>query len=88
MHHLQIKIGALGDPPLFPLHANERLVEGELQTVGVLESGTTSGNTSLYCTVITNECRICFQMTLAMLHQIHAIATGADQRFREKRRNN
>jgi len=88
MHHVEVKIGALGDPPLFPLHAKEKLIEGELQTVGVLEAGTTNGNTSLYCTVRTNAGRVCFQLTLAMLQNITAIATGADKRFHEKRSNN
>lgn len=88
MNHVEIKIGALGDPPLFPLRAKEKLIEGELQTIGVLEAGTQSGNTSLFCTVHTTQGRVCFQLTLAMLQNITGIATGADQRFQEKRSNN
>lgn len=88
MHHVEVKIGALGDPPLFPLHAKEKLISGTLATVGVLEHGTTNGNTSLYCTVVTKDGRVCFQMTLAMFQNINGIATGADKRFKEKRSNN
>lgn len=88
MHHIEVKIGAVGDPPLFPQHAKEKLIKGELQTVGVLENGTVQGNTSLFCTVKTKEARVCFELTLSMLQHINGIATGADQRFKEKRSNN
>jgi len=88
MHHVEIKIGAVGDPPLFPQHSQENLISGTLETVGVLERGTVNGNTSLFCTVKTKEGRVCFQMTLAMFEWIHGIATGADKRFKEKLGNN
>lgn len=42
--HLNISIGAVGDPPLFPEFKPDS--EAEIYAVGILQSGTTKGRVS------------------------------------------
>jgi len=77
--HVDIRIGAVGDPPLFPEVSSE---DGQLVGLGILERGTTAGTTSCYLLIkLPNGRHVNAQLTGKMLLGIAGAVQGAMARF-------
>src|SRR5262245_37404774 len=77
MNPINVKIGAVGDPPLFPELGPKMVFEGEITHVGILQEGTTRGECSLGFNIQLPDGRYVFaQMTAGMLIMI--AAAGAE----------
>ena len=84
---LTIRIGAVGDPPLFPDVTLSG--SGNVTSVAILEQGMENGSTSVALYVTTDAGAIIFvDISAAMLLGIAAAVAGAVQRFEGGHGNN
>lgn len=79
---LDVKVVGLNDPPPWPEITD--CTPGNLEKVGGLQNGTQNGQTTLYFIIKTPTGHVSGQTTLALLDTLHAIAHGADKRFKEQ----
>lgn len=84
--NITIKIGAIGDPCLFP-HIKPKLV-AQITGVGILEAGMVGGGTSLMFLADSPHGYVAMEVSAAMLDTINAAAQGACARFRENAKRN
>lgn len=83
MYHVNVKIGAVGDPPLFPEYRDA--AEAELVAVAILEKGMQSGNASAGLFFKSDKGEIFVaQISASMLHTLGCGARGAKERFGDK----
>ena len=84
---LTIRIGAVGDPPLFP--GIMSTATGECFAVGILEKGMASGATSVSLHIVTDNGSIIFvEMSAGMVSGIAGAVAGAVRRFEGGHGNN
>lgn len=79
MTHITIRIGAVGDPVLFPELKPDS--EGELIAVGILEQGMTSGNTSIMLFIEHPDGLTTLQLSARVFESLASAVRGAMQRF-------
>lgn len=74
-----IKIGAVGDPPLFP---DPKVRRAMITGVGILEKGTQKGKTSISLVFEDLDgCRYSAQLAATLWEGISAALKGAKERF-------
>jgi hypothetical protein len=80
--HMTIKIGAVGDPPLYPEIGQLVQDHSVIESVGILEAGMQSGKTSLSFNVkLTNGRYVVAEMSAGMFLQLAGAVRGAVERF-------
>lgn len=81
MPHCNIKIGAVGDPVLFPEHAG-KTIEATLAGMGILENGTKDGRCAcgIYGQMPDGK-MVWIQVTARMFLGMAAAVRGATERF-------
>ena len=80
--HINIQIGAVGDPKLFPELEGKVSVEGEINHIGILEKGMSGGGSSLIIYMTLQGGRIAYaQMSATMFLSIAGAVRGAVERF-------
>jgi hypothetical protein len=82
---ITIRIGAVGDPPIFPEHS--KATEGKIIGVSILEKGMESGKTSVGIFVETDGKKSCVQLSADMLNGINSAVRGAVERFEGPSKN-
>lgn len=81
MQHLNIKIGAVGDPVLFPEHRPS--CDAQLHGIGVLEKGTEDGRCAVAFMIDVNGQKSILQMTARMFLAAAGIVRGTTERFND-----
>ncbi len=84
MQTIEVRVGAVGDPVLFPEFEQRIDANGDILAMGIIEKGTESGKTSVAFFVRTQTLDadlICCQMSSGMLLNLAAAVRGAVERF-------
>lgn len=80
--HVNIQIGALGDPKLFPELEGKTVEEGIVTHVGILEHGMESEASSLMIYFTMQDGSLVYaQMSASMMLAIAGAVRGAVERF-------
>jgi hypothetical protein len=84
MQHIDVKIGAVGDPPLFPELKSRIICEGKIHHCAILEAGMESGKCSMaFYVTLPDDHLVIVQMSTDMLLTIAGAAHGAVERFKK-----
>lgn len=83
---ITIKIGALGDGPIFPEHRDAQ--DATILGFAILEQGMQSGKTSCGFFFESQGKKYFAQLSNDMMQSLASAACGADERFRDKIKGN
>ena len=86
MLSIPVRIGALGDPVLFPEHAEAK--DASVLGFCILEGGMVSGKAAVALIVEVDGKKGCVQMSAAMFHSLNSAVLGAEQRFAGNKKRN
>lgn len=79
--HLNIKVGAVGDPVLFPEHVP--YYTASLHGIAILEKGTEDGRCSVALMIDCNGQKSVLEMTARMFLAAAGCVKGATERFKD-----